>query len=165
MHERMELKTHKLAVVLTSAWPMVLALLIVMGGTLLILPAMMALQLAGIMLVIVLLTLTICVPMYLGTYIFQPPTEYKGARIIARLGRNENEIGNVCASEILVKQNFIEKMLKVCHLRQKGSVIYLRGVPEPEKVKAWIAANFPEKTVVMRNQEMLAKKGKKKKHA
>lgn len=163
MRERMELKTNKLAVTLTAAWPMVIALVLVIAATCWMLPIMMALQIAGLLLVIILLTLAFCVPMYLGTYVFLPATEYKGARLIARLGRNENEIAGVCASEIIVKQNFIEKAMKVCHIRQKGTVLYFRGVPEVEKVKAWIAANFPEKTVSMRNQEMKAAKGKKSK--
>ncbi len=163
MHERMELKTHKLAVLLTAAWPMVLALLLLTATTLIFLPLPMALQVAGVMLAVILVTLAICMPMYLGTYLFLPATEYKGARIIARLGRNETEIAGVCAAEVLVKQNFIEKALHVCHIRQKGTALYLRGVPEPDKVKAWITANFPEKTAVMVNQEMKNRKGKKRK--
>lgn len=163
MREKMELKTHKLAVLLTAAWPMVIALLAITAATKLILPWMLTLQIAGIMLAIILLTLLICVPMYLGVYVFLPPTAYKGARLVARLGKNETEIGNVSRSEILVKQNFIEKALKVCHVRQKGTAMYFRGVPEPEKVKAWLDANFPEKTAVARNLEMKASKGKKKK--
>lgn len=162
MRERMELKTKTLAVLLTAAWPMVIAVALVTAATLLILPVMMALQIAGIMLVIVAVTLAICLPMYLGTYLFLPANEVKGARLIARLGKSENEIGGVCASEIVVKQNFIEKAFKVCHVRQKGTALYFRGVPEPERVREWIAANFPEKTVVMRNQEAKAAKGKRK---
>lgn len=163
MREKLELKTHTLAVVLTTAWPMAIALALMTGATLLILPPLMALEIAAVMLVIVLLTLLICVRMYMGTYLFLPATEYKGARLIARLGRNENEIANVCTAEIIVKQNFIEKALKVCHIRQKGTAIYLRGVPEPERVKAWLDANFPEKTTITRNLEAKAQKGKKRK--
>ena len=165
MRERMELKTHKLAVLLTAAWPMILAVALVTGASMLALPLSVALQVGGVMLGIILLTLAICVPMYLGTYVFLPATEYKGARLIARLGRSgsETEIAGVCTAEILVKQGFIEKALGVCHVRQKGTAIYLRGVPEPERVKAWIAANFPEKTTVMRNQERKAARGKKRK--
>lgn len=162
MRERMEMKTHRLAVLLTAAWPMVIALVLLTGATLLFLRPVMALQVAGAMAAVIAVTLAVCMPMYVGTYLFLPATEYKGARLIARLGRNENEIAGVCASEIIVKQNFIEKAFKVCHIRQKGTAMYLRGVPEPEKVKAWITANFPEKTAVMVNQEIKATKGKKK---
>ena len=161
MRERLELQTHKLAVLATTAWPMVLALLLLTAATLLILPFSLAWQVLAAMLGVILITLAICVPMYTGTYLFLPATEYKGARLIARLGRNETEIAGVCAAEVLVKQNFIEKAFHVCHIRQKGTAIYLRGVPEPEKVKAWIAANFPEKTAVMINQELKSRKGRK----
>ena len=165
MREKLERKTNKLAVLLTTAWPMVIALAIMVAGTLVILPWQMALQIGGIMLGIVLLTLAICVPMYLGTYLFLPPSEVKGARLLARLGRsgNETEVAGVSAGELLVKQNFIEKALKVCHIRQKGTAIYLRGVPEVERVKAWITANFPEKTATQRSIEMKNSKQKKKK--
>ena len=163
MREKMEMKTHTLAVAISAGWPMALALAAMLAGTLVILPWQMALQICGIMLVVVLLTLALCMKMYLGTYVFLPATEYKGARIIARLGRNEVEIAGVCASEILVKQGLTEKPLKVCHIRQKGTIIYLRGVKEPEKVQAWINANFPEKTTTMRNLEMKNSKKKKKK--
>ncbi|MBQ7850235.1 MAG: hypothetical protein IJ343_10965 [Clostridia bacterium] len=162
MREKMELKTNRLAVLLTTAWPMVIALVVMVAGTLVILPWEMALQIGGIMLGIVLLTLAICVPMYIGVYLFLPASEVKGARLLARLGRNETEIANISAGELLVKQNFIEKALKVCHIRQKGTAIYLRGVPEVERVKEWIAANFPEKTVTQRSVEMQNSKKKKK---
>lgn len=161
MHEKMELKTHKLAVLLTAAWPMMLALLLLTAATKLTLPWSLTLQVAGVMLGIILLTLACCMPLYVGVYVFLPPTEYKGARLIARLGRNETEIAGVSRAEIIVKQNFIEKALGVCHIRQKGTAVYLRGVPEPERVTAWLDANFPEKTTITRNLEMKAQKGKK----
>lgn len=31
----------------------------------------------------------------------------------------------------------------MCHIRQRGTAVYLRGVRDPEKVRAWVAANFP----------------------
>lgn len=163
MHEKLELRTNKLAVLLTTAWPMLLALLVMVIGTKLFLPWSLVLQIGGIMLGIVLLTLAICMPMYVGVYLFLPATEYKGARLIARLGRNETEISGIPRAELLVKQNFIEKALKVCHIRQKGTAIYLRGVPEPGTVRMWIEANIPEKTAVQRNIEMQNGKKKKKK--
>lgn len=162
MRERMELRTQGLAVLLTAAWPMVLGLALMAAASFLSMPPMMALQVTAVMAAVVALTLAICMRMYLGTYLFLPATEYKGARLIARLGRNETEIAGVCAAEIIVKQGFIEKALKVCHIRQKGTAVYLRGVPEPEKVRAWIATNFPEKTTVMRNQEAKASRKRKK---
>lgn len=163
MKERLELKTHKWAVILTTAWPMVIGLVIVMLMTLPFMPIGMSLQIGGILVFIVLLTLLFCVPMYLGAYLFLPATQYKGARIIARLGRNENEIAGVSAGEIIVKQNFIEKALHVCHVRQKGTMLYFRGVPEVAQVRDWIAANFPEKTAVMRSIEEKERKSRKKK--
>lgn len=167
MNEKLILKTNRLAVWLTTAWPMIIGLLLVVIVTVLLFPQYgLSLPIIGAMAAIVLLTLLICVPMYQGTYLFLPPTEYKGARLLARLGRHETEteISSVCRAEILVKQNFIEKALKVCHIRQKGTTIYLRGVPEVEAVKNWLDANFPEKTAVMRfheEAEAKAKKGKK----
>jgi len=44
----------------------------------------------------------------------------------------------------------------VCHIRQRGTAIYLRGVQQPEKVMAWIDANFP----VERKAPVKAKKRK-----
>ena len=162
MREKLELKTHKPAVWLTTAWPMVLGLLVIVIFTALLLPTLL-LPLTGMMLIVVLLSLLICAPMYMGTYLFLPATEYKGARLLARLGRHESEteISAVSRGEILVKQNFIEKWLKVCHIRQKGTAIYLRGVPQVEDVKAWLDANFPEKTAVMLAAEAAQRKAKK----
>ena len=164
MHERLELKTHRLAVALTTAWPMVLGLLLVIAASLLILPVQAALIIAAFMALVVLITFLCCLPMYLGTYLFLPATAYKGARLIARLGRhnrNETEVYSVPASDFIVKQNFLEKPLHVCHIRVKGTTLYYRGVPEVETVKEWIQANFPEKTVDMLNQENRPKKKKK----
>ena len=93
---------------------------------------------------VVLLTLALCMKMYLGTYVFLPATDYKGARIIARLGRNEEvEISGVLRDEIIIKQGWLEKKLGVCHIRQKGTTVYLRGVQDMEKITAWVDANFP----------------------
>ena len=47
------------------------------------------------------------------------------------------------ADEIMVRQGWMERRLGVCHIRQKGLAMCLRGVREPETVKAWIDANFP----------------------
>lgn len=167
MNEKLILKTKKSAVWLTTAWPMVLALVLISATTLLLFRSLRAaLPLIGVMAAIVLATLLICVPMYMGTYLFLPPTEYKGARLLARLGRHETEteISSVSRGEILVKQNFIEKWLKVCHIRLKGTTIYLRGVPEVDTVKAWLDANFPEKTAVMLAAEEAERKAKLKKN-
>ena len=143
MRERIEMKSHTPSVLLSTVWPMLLGLLVVSLVVLVLFPLSAALQVIGLMLLITLATFALCAPMYLGTYLFLPATEYKGARIIARLGRNETEISGVLAGEVLVKQDFIERAFKVCHIRQKGTVVYLRGVSDPERVKAWIAANFP----------------------
>ena len=144
MHEKMEMKTHKLGVALSAAWPMVLALVLICGTMLLLLPLSMGWPLILTMIVLVGLTFLWCFRMYLGTYLFLPATSIKGSRIIARLGKNEEtEISGVLASEIIVKQGWLEKTCGVCHIRQKGTAVYLRGIPEPEKVKAWVEANFP----------------------
>lgn len=149
MRERMEMKTHTLGVALSAGWPMLLGFIFVAGASLLALPWRLCWPIIAIMAVVVLLTFLLCLRMYLGVYLFLPPTEFKGARIIARLGRsNEVDISGVPAEEIIVKQGWIEKCLGVCHIRQKGSVVYLRGVSEPEKVRAWVAANFPKERKV-----------------
>ena len=164
MREKMTLKTHTWGVILTTAWPLVIALLVIGVPTFFLAPAQLAWMVNIVMLLIVLATLAICVPMYRGTYLFLPPTEYKGARLLARLGRHESEteVSSVSRGEIIVKQNFIEKAFKCCHIRMKGTSIYYRGVPEVEQVKAWINANFPEKTAAMLYAESRGK-GKKKK--
>lgn len=162
MRQKLELKTHTAAVALTTAWPMVAALLIVAVFSAVFLPLLAAL-LIPLMLLIVLVTFAICLPMYLGRYLFLPATEYKGARVLARLGRSETEIHGVPLGDFIIRQNFIEKAFKVCHIRVRGTAIYLRGVPQVEAVKAWLAANFPEKTAAMRSQEIAAAKGKRKK--
>ena len=158
MRERMEMKTHTLAVALTAGWPMALALVVVTVSVLAVLPFRMVWQLLAVLAAAVALTFLWCMKLYLGTYIFLPATEIKGARIIARLGRNnEIEITGVLAGEIIVKQGPIEKLCGVCHIRQKGTTIYLRGVREPEKIHAWVEANFPKE------RKAVPVKGKKKK--
>lgn len=160
MREKMEMKTHTLGVALSAAWPMALALVLISAVLLMMLPLRLVWSLLAILGGVVLLTFIWCFRMYLGTYLFLPATEYKGARIIARLGRqDETEITGVLASEIIVKQGWLEKTCGVCHIRQKGTAVYLRGVREPEKVKAWVAANFPAERRV---EEVRGKKARKK---
>lgn len=160
MREKMEMKTHTLGVALSAGWPMALALAILSGMVLMIYPLSMCWQVLLGLAGVVALTFVWCLRMYLGTYLFLPATEFKGARIIARLGRNEDiEITGVLAGEIIVKQGWIEKLCGVCHIRQKGTMVYLRGVREPEKVRAWIEANFPAERKVV---PMKGKKGRKK---
>lgn len=145
MHERMEMTTHRLGVALSAGWPMALALVIIGGAMLLMMPLALVWPCLAVLTVLVALTFLWCFRMYLGAYLFLPATEIKGARIIARLGRHEEtEISGVLAEEIIVKQGWIEKLCGVCHIRQKGTAIYLRGVREPEKVRAWVEANFPK---------------------
>lgn len=144
MREKLEMKTHTLGVALSAGWPMALALALLSGMVLVLFPFSAGWPIIAVLAVVVALTFLWCLKMYLGTYFFLPATEFKGARIIARLGRsNEIEISGVLAEEIIVKQGWMEKLVGVCHIRQKGTVIYLRGVRDPETVKAWIAANFP----------------------
>ena len=158
MREKMEMKTHVLGVALSAGWPMALALLVVVVSVLLVLPFSLVWQLLAVLTAVVALTFLWCMKLYLGIYLFLPATEYKGARIIARLGRsNEIEISGVLADEIIVKQGWIEKLCGVCHIRQKGTMVYLRGVREPETVRDWIAANFPKE------RKALPVKGKKRK--
>jgi len=146
MREKIEMKTSTLGVALSAGWPMALALAVMVGIVLLMLPLRMGWPLIVILVGIVLLTFLWCLRMYLGTYLFLPATEFKGARILARLGRHstETEISGVLASEIIIRQGWIEKLAGVCHIRQKGTPIYLRGVQEPEKIRAWVDANFPK---------------------
>ena len=159
MREKMEMKTKTLGVALSAGWPMALGFVFVSGVALLILPLRLCWPILGVLAAMVALTFLLCLRMYLGTYLFLPATDIKGARIIARLGRsNDVEIAGVLAEEIIVKQGWIEKLCGVCHIRQQGTVIYLRGVNEPEKVKAWIAANFPQARKVIPAK---GKKGKK----
>ena len=149
MRDRIEMKTHTLGVALSAGWPMVLAVLVLCGVVLLVLPLSQGWPMMAVMVGLVALTFLWCFKMYLGTYLFLPPTEIKGARIIARLGRNnEVEISGVLASEIIIKQDLPEKLLGMCHIRQKGTGIYLRGVQDPEKIKAWVNANFPQERKV-----------------
>ena len=144
MREKMEMKTHAPAVALTSGWPMLLTMLVSAAAVWAVLPFPMGWQLVAILAGILALLFLWCMRLYLGMYLFLPATEYKGARIIARLGRNADiEISGVLAGEIIVKQGPLEKLCGACHIRQKGTMVYLRGVRDPETVKAWIAANFP----------------------
>ena len=144
MHEKIEMKTNTRAVAVTAGWPMALALLVMGGMVLLLFPLREGWPMLLLLAAVMGLTFLWCLKLYLGTYIFLPPTEIKGARIIARLGRHNGvEISGVLAEEIIVRQGWIEKLCGVCHIRQKGTVIYLRGVNEPERVKAWVDANFP----------------------
>lgn len=157
MREKIEMKTHTLGVALSAAWPMALASAMLIAMVLLIFPISRGWPIIALIVGVVGLTFLWCFRMYLGTYLFIPATEFKGARIIARLGRNNDlEISGVLADEIIVKQGWIEKLICVCHIRQKGTVVYLRGVREPERVKAWIESNFPK-------ERKAPVKGKKKK--
>ncbi len=158
MRERMEMKTHTLAVALTAGWPLALALAVVTASLLALLPFAMVWKLLAVLAAIVLLTFLWCMRLYTGTYLFLPATEYKGARILAHLGRsNDIEITGVLAGEIIIKQGPLEKLCGACHLRQKGTMIYLRGVRDPQTVRAWVDANFP------RERKAVPVKGKKRK--
>lgn len=158
MREKIEMKTSTLGVALSAAWPMALAVLVLTGVVLLVLPFRLGWPLIAIMAGLVALTFLWCFRMYLGTYLFLPATEYKGARIIARLGRNETEISGVLADEIIIKQGWIEKLAGVGHIRQKGTAIYLRGVKEPEKIRAWVDANFPKERKSVQGKGKKARK-------
>lgn len=145
MHEKIEMKTNTKAVLITAGWPMALALVVLSILVLLAMPLSQGWVMIAILAVLIGLTFLWCVKMYLGTYLFLPPTEIKGARIIARLGRNEEvEISGVLRDEIIIKQGWLEKKLGVCHIRQKGTTIYLRGMQDMEKITAWVDANFPK---------------------
>ena len=144
MHEKIEMKTNTRAVAVTAGWPMALALLVMGGMVLLLFPLREGWPMLLLLAAVMGLTFLWCLKLYLGTYIFLPPTEIKGARIIARLGRNEEvEISGVLRDEIIIKQGWLEKRLGVGHIRQKGTTIYLRGVQDMEKITAWVDANFP----------------------
>ena len=91
MREKMEMKTHTLAVVVTAGWPMALTLMLMCAMVLAIFPKEQAWLVVGLLTGFVALTYLWCMKMYLGAYVFLPPTEYKGARLLARLGRHESE--------------------------------------------------------------------------
>lgn len=155
MREKLEIRTHTLGVALSAGWPMALAYAVMTAMVLMVFRGAMGWQVVLAMGILVALTFLWAMRLYLGTYLFLPATEYKGARIIARLGRsNEIEISGVLADEIIVKQSWMEKRLNVCHIRQRGTTVYLRGVREPETVKNWIEANFPKerKTVPVKGK-------------
>ncbi len=144
MREKMTLKTHTLAVALSAGWPMLLTTVLMAGMLLMLLPGAQGWQMVGILVGVMALTYLMCLRMYLGEYLFLPATAFKGPRIIARLGsRKEIEISGVLAGEVIIRQSWLEKRLGVCHIRQQGLMVHLRGVPQPEQVRAWVAANFP----------------------
>lgn len=166
MHEKMELKTNTKGVLLTACWPPALAVLLMLVLCLILFSGVLALMITGIMLLVTAVTMALCIPSYLGTYVFLPATSIKGARLIARLGRaNEYEVSGVSASEIIVKQGWLEKLANVCHIRVKGTSLYFRGVPEMEKVQEWVNANFPQRSQHEIRAEEKAKGGKKGKKA
>ena len=160
MREKLELRTKKSAVILTACAPVALSVLPVLAISLLLLPPSFTLMILGLMIAACSLTMAFYIPSYLGSYAFQPATNLHGARIVANLGRaNTYEV----SGDILVKQTFIEKRLRVCHIRVKGTAYYFRGVPEMEKVQAWVTANFPEKSKVDLRIESKGSKQKKRK--
>lgn len=159
MREKLELRTKKSAVILTACAPVALSMLPVLAISLLLLPPSFTLMILGLMIAACSLTMAFYIPSYLGSYAFQPATSLHGARITANLGRaNTYEVSGVSAQDILVKQTFLEKRLHVCHIRVKGTAYYFRGVPEMEKVQAWVTANFPEKSRVDLRIESKGKK-------
>ncbi len=160
MREKMELRTKKSAVILTACAPVALSVLPVLAISLLLLPPSFTLMILGLMIAVCGLTMAFYIP----SYAFQPATNLHGARIVANLGRaNTYEVSGVSAQDILIKQTFIEKWLRVCHIRVKGTAYYFRGVPEMEKVQAWVTANFPEKSKVEQRMENKGSKQKKRK--
>lgn len=163
MREKMELRTKKSAVILTACAPVALSVLPVLAISLL-LPPSFTLIILGLMIAACGLTMAFYIPSYLGSYTFQPATNLHGARIVANLGRaNTYEVSGVSAQDILVKQSRLEKRLRVCHIRVKGTAYYFRGVPEMEKVQAWVTANFPEKSKVEQRIENKGSNQKKRK--
>lgn len=145
MREKMEMKTHTPGVAVSAGWPLALAFSVLTLSVLAVLPFSFVWPLIAVLAGVLLLTFLWCMRLYSGVYLFLPATEFKGARIIARLGKNSDvEIAGVLREEIIVKQGWLEKLCGVCHIRQKGTMIYLRGVRDPETVKAWIEANFPK---------------------
>lgn len=159
MREKLELRTKKSAVILTACAPVALSVLPVLAISLLLLPPSFTLMILGLMIAACSLTMAFYIPSYVGVYVFQPATSLHGARITANLGRaNTYEVSGVSAQDILVKQTFLEKRLHVCHIRVKGTAYYFRGVPEMEKVQAWVTANFPEKSRVDLRIESKGKK-------
>mgnify|MGYP003175048428 CR=1 FL=1 len=159
MREKLELRTKKSAVILTACAPVALSVLPVLAISLLLLPPSFTLMILGLMIAACGLTMAFYIPSYLGSYAFQPATNLHGARIVANLGRaNTYEVSGVSAQDILVKQTFIEKRLRV-----KGTAYYFRGVPEMEKVQAWVTANFPEKSKVEQRMESKGSNQKKRK--
>ena len=149
MHEKMELPTKKSAVILTSCAPVLLAVLLVLGLSLLVLPVSFALLLTALMIALCALPMAFYIPRHLGRYTFPPGNTY--------------EVSGVSAQDILLKQTFLEKRLHVCHIRVKGTAYYFRGIPEMEKVQAWVTANFPEKSKVDQRIEDKGKGQKKRK--
>lgn len=163
MREKMELRTKKSAVILTACAPVALSVLPVLAISLL-LPPSFTLMILGLMIAACGLTMAFYIPSYLGSYTFQPATNLHGARIVANFGRaNTYEVSGVSAQDILVKQSRLEKRLHVCHIRVKGTAYYFRGVPEMEKVQAWVTANFPEKSKVDLRMESRGSNQKKRK--
>lgn len=147
MREKLELRAQTWAVIVTACWPVALGALGLLVLTLLFLPWQMSLGLTGGMLVMGALVMAWCIPGYLGWYEFIPATAYKGARLVAHLGRTDYEVSGVSAADVIVKSGWIERLFHVCHIRVKGTMMYYRGVPEMEKVRSWIDANFPKKSL------------------
>ena len=149
MREKMELRTKKSAVILTACAPVALSVLPVLAISLLVLPPSFTLMILGLMIAACGLTMAFYIPSYLGSYTFQPATSLHGARIVANLGRaNTYEVSGVSTQDILVKQSRLEKRLRVCHIRVKGTAYYFRGVPEMEKVQAALPLLPPVKQQV-----------------
>ena len=159
MHEKMTLRTKTSAVVLTACAPVALSVVLVVVVSLLLLPAYMVVLLALVMLLLSALVMAICLPSYMGVYDFLPATNLHGARIQARLGHAHTyEIGGTSAQDVLVKQTWLEKRLGVCHIRVRDTSLYFRGIPEVERVRAWVTANFPEQAKSDRHAEQTGRK-------
>lgn len=146
MREKIEMNTHRKAIMLTTAWPMLLSAVMLFVFLWVTLPVQAAAAFSGVVVVVLGAVYLLCLPNYTGVYRFVPANQYQGPRIVAELGKNKRntyQIDGVKNEELILKSSWLEKKLGVAHLRVKGTSIYLRGVAEPERVRAWIDANFP----------------------
>lgn len=143
MKKRLVVQSDKLVAALDLLLPLVLLAIMI---TVLVLSTQGAegTMLVGLVWGILIVTYIVSRSSYVGVYTFIPADEYQGARLVIEQGRRRYEVKGIPASGYQYGQTLLEKWRGVGHVKVKGTIYRIHGIPQGEEVMAWIAANFPE---------------------
>lgn len=143
MRERIAVRSDKLVAALDLMLPLA-ALALVISVLVLAVQGMEGLMLVGLVWGILIVTYVVSRSSYVGSYTFIPADEYHGAVIVIEQGRRRYELKGIPASGYTYGQTMLEKWRGVGHIKVKGTIYRMRGIPQGEDIMAWIQTNFPE---------------------